>query len=667
LNGTLDRLSVDSSFSRNAVKGNPRAMVESATVVSGSSPPPRKRLPRILFILFGSAAVLVAIAAATAPWAFSNAALRAEIASQIRHMTGLATLSQGRAVLVVLPQPHVSIDDVSFTDPSGALRIDARYLKVYVRLASLFAGRIEIASATLGQPDMRIDLDGRPMPPVIGRAADALSATAEAASADETRLGIVTLADGRVRLLRKQLSPDVTPDVTIDAINVTLDWRKPRAAAILTGQAQISGETAAIAAWIASPAGLLRGQQSPLSLKIDAPSISLSADGGLASMPAWQFSGNIHAATPSVRAILERAGYPMPLPGPFGDFEASCDATVSARSVVLSGLHLKFDGNEFEGTLAFQARDPTPVLSGTLATNRLSLQPFLSGFPPAAGHDGQWNRDPFELSELGSADLDLRISAAHMLFSHFEIEDAAFSVMRNSGRLELALAGAKAYQGTIRGRVTFDMGANGVGMQAAGAISGADLAALSFDALGWPEFYGSLTGTANLDSTGASMSELMRNLDGAAQIDVAQGQLGGIDLESALHRIDKSPLALLADIHRGRTAFDHASSSLHFAKGVATIEEGKLENPSLWLGFGGSVDFGERGLDLHAVAKPAAGAAASGKDDSDFRFDIVGSWDDLAFTPDVRGLIRRSGAAAPLFSQQHDASKPLVPNVDGGQ
>jgi AsmA protein len=640
-------------------------MVESATVVSGSSPPPRKRLPRILFLLMG-AALLVAIAAATAPWAFSNAALRGEVALQIRRMTGLATLSQGRAVFVVLPQPHVSIDDVSFTDPSGALRIDARYLKGYVRLAPLFAGRIEIASAILGQPDMRIDLDGRPMPPdsVIGRAADALPATAEAASADEERLGAVTLVDGRARLSRKQVSPDVT----IDVINMTLDWRKPGAAAIVTGQAQIDGETAAIAAWIASPAGLLRGQQSPLSLKIDAPSLSLAAEGGLASMPEWQFSGNIRAATPSARAILERAGYPIPLPGPIGDFEASCDATVSARSAVLSGLHLKFDGNEFEGTLAFQARGPAPVLSGTLATNRLSLRPFLSVFPPAAGRDGQWNRDPFELSELGSADLDLRISAAHMLFSHYEIEDAAFSVMRNSGRLELALTGAKAYQGAIKGRVTFDMGGNGVGMQAAGAISGADFAALSFDAFGWPQFYGSLTGTANLVSRGASMSELMRNLDGSAQIDVAQGQLGGIDLESALHRIDKSPLALLAGIHRGRTAFDRASFGLRFAKGVASIEEGELENPSLWLGFGGSVDIGERGLDLHAIAKASAGAAAPGKEVPDFRFDIIGSWDDLAFTPDVHGLIRRSGAAAPLFSQQRDMGKPsLVPNVETGQ
>ena len=110
-----------------------------------------------------------------APWAFSNAALRSEIASQIRRMTGLATISQGHAVFVVLPQPHVSIDDVSFTDPSGALRIDAHYLKGYVRLASLFAGRIEITSATLGQPKLRsISIDGRcHSDSVIGRAADA--------------------------------------------------------------------------------------------------------------------------------------------------------------------------------------------------------------------------------------------------------------------------------------------------------------------------------------------------------------------------------------------------------------------------------------------------------------------------------------------------------------
>ncbi len=246
-----------------------------------------------------------------------------------------------------------------------------------------------------------------------------------------------------------------------------------------------------------------------------------------------------------------------------------------------------------------------------------------------------------------------------MLFSNFEIEDAAFSLMRNRRRVELTLAGAKTYQGTIKGRATFDVSDHGVGVQATGAISGADLAALSFDAFGWPKFYGALTGKANLESAGASMSELMRNLDGTAQVDVAQGQLAGIDLDSALHRIDKSPLALLADIHRGRTAFERAGFGLRFVKGVAAIEKGKLENPSLRLGFGGTVDFGERGLDLHAVAMPSIGETKPWKEIPKFRFDVGGSWDDLAFTPDVRGLIRRSGAAAALFSQRPDVAKHL--------
>jgi AsmA protein len=499
-------------------------MVESATVVSGPSRPLRKLLPLIIYI-FAGLAIFVAITAAAAPWAFSNTALRNEIAAQIRHVTGLAAIWQGRAVFVILPQPHVSIEGVSFADPSGALRIDARYFKGYVRLAPLFVGRIEIASATLGQPDMHIDLDGRPMPPdsVIGRAADALPATAGAASADAARLGAVTLVDGRARLISKRLSPDLS----IDAINMTLDWRNPGAAAIVAGQARIRGENAAIAASIASPAGLLRGQHSALNLKIDAPSFSWSADGALASMPKWQFSGHVHAAAPSVRTLLDQAGYSVPLPGPFNDFDANGEATIAAASAVLSGMHLQFDGNDFEGILAFQARDGAPVLSGTLAANRLSLRPFLASLSPATGRDGQWNRDPFELKAYGSADLDFRISASHMLFSFFEIEDAAFSLIRKSSRVELTLAGAKGYQGTIKGRATFDMSDNGVGMRATGAISGADLAALSFDAFGWPEFYGALTGMATLESAGASMSELMRNLDGTAQSTSRKGNSEG--------------------------------------------------------------------------------------------------------------------------------------------
>ena len=54
------------------------------------------------------------------------------------------------------------------------------------------------------------------------------------------------------------------------------------------------------------------------------------------------------------------------------------------------------------------------------------------------------------------------------------------------------------------------------------------------------------------------------------------------------------------------------------------------------------MDFGERGLDLHAVAKPTAGAATPDKDVPDFRFDVGGSWDDLRI---LRRMCMASSAA----------------------
>ncbi len=635
-------------------------MDASAKAAADPSSPLPRRASRLLYVVAGLI-VLLAAAASMAPWIFSNAALRGEIAAQIRHLTGLDATSQGHAVLVVLPQPHISVDNVSFADPTGALRIEARYLKGYLRLLPLFAGKIEIASAALGQPNLEINLDGWPLSQdsVIGRAAEAAPATPEALSADAARLGVVTITDGRALVKSKKF----TSDISLGGINLTIDWRKPGAAAVATGHASVRGETATVTAWVASPASLLRGQQSRLSLSVDTPSLSIAADGGVASAPRWQFNGRLRASALSLRTVLEQAGYFVPLPGPFTGFSASCDASIEPASAVFSGLRLRFDSNEVEGTLAFQAAGKVPKLSGTLAATQLSLREFQSSLPALATRDGQWTREPFDLQKLGTTELDLRISAAHMLSSRFEFEDAAFFLMRNGDRVEVTLAGAKIYQGKTKGRVTIDLHDNDVSVQAAGVTSGADLAASSFDLFGWPEFYGSLTGTVNLESSGGSMRDLMLNLDGFAHFDIANGHLGRIDLNSALRRIEKSPLALLTGIRHGRTAFDHAGFGLHFDNGVASIDDGKLESASLKLAFGGTVDFAERGLDLHAVAMPSLTGTSPEKEVPNFRFGVGGSWDDIAFSPDVRGLIRRSGAAAPLLP--HEPDPEVTPGLDG--
>jgi AsmA protein len=623
-------------------------MAEMATIAPASSPPPRKRITGLLGILvFGI--VLAGMAAAAVPWLFSTNVLRKEVLAQIQQTTGLVAVSQGRSVFVVLPQPHISIEDISFADPSGALRVGAKYLKGYLRVTSLLRGRLEIASATLGEPQIAVDLDDESMPSdsAIGRAARARPASAQAEYADEAWLGVVSLIDGSARLRRRAGSLDLR----LEAINATIDWRKLGSAASLEGTLRFRGQSATISALVERPTELLRGEHSPFSLKIDGPALSLSAQGSLASAPEARFTGTFVATSPSLQQLARTGGYFVELPAPFEDFALNAEANISAESASFSSLHLQVDGNYYEGALALIMSGQKPVLSGTLAADALSLRPFIADRAPTLARDGQWSHDPFDLDAEGFADIDLRVSAAHLTLPGADLEDAAFSVMKQKGRFDLALIEAKAYSGDVKGRTTFAQTGAGVEMRASATATDVDVAAV------WPtsveswRVAGTMSGSGNVESVGASVSELMRNLSGHAQVALERGELGGINLDEALRWIDKKPLGVADDIRYGGTGFEQAGFGLRIAKGVAQIEEGAaMHSRSLDLAFGGSIDFGERMLDIHATSTGSGGAPRPGREPAKFDFDVYGPWDDIALIPDARSLIRQSGAAAPLLS-----------------
>jgi AsmA protein len=627
-------------------------MAEKATIAPASSPPPRRRAAGLLGVLvFGL--VFAGMTAAVAPWLFSTNVLQKDILAQIRQTTGLIAISQGHSVFVVLPQPHISIDDIRFADPSGVLRIDAKYLKGYLRVTSLLRGRLEIASATLGAPQIAIDPDSGPMPSdsAIGRAAKAKPSSPQADFADEARLGVVSLVDGSARLSGHA----GRPDLLLDAINLTLDWRKLGSAASIAGTARFRGQSANIAAVIERPTELMRGEPSPLNVRIDGPALSLSAEGSLASAPDARFVGRFVAAAPSLRKLVETGGYFVELPAPFQDFALNAEANISADSASFSSLHLQLDGNYYDGALALIVGEKRPTLSGTLAADFLSLRPFIADRAPTLAHDGQWSHDAFDLDWENFADVDLRVSAARLSLPGVDLDDAAFSVLNQKDRLDIALIEAKAYSGNLKGRASFAKTDAGLEMRASGAASDVDVAAVWPNSIDSWRVAGVMTASGNVESAGASMSELMRNLNGRAQVVLERGELGGLNLDQALRWIDKRPLGVAEDIRYGGTGFDRVSFGLRIAKGVAEIEEGAgMRSRSLDLGFGGSVDFGDRALNVHATAMKSGSEPKPGREPAKFEFDVAGSWDDIALIPDAGSLIRQSGAAAPLFSPRVD-------------
>lgn len=608
--------------------------------------PGQKPLLFVAGVLAGLVLVTSGLAA-LAPWLFSTAALRSEIAARIQDMTGLQAVARGEPVFALLPRPHMSIEDVGFEDPSGALRVAARSLVGYLRVAALFTGRVEVARIRLNQPAIFIDTAGRPMPPdsAIGRAATAKSATPQASSTDEARLGAVELVDGTAFVRNNG-----GPAIRIDAINVTIDWPKLGAAARIFGRLGWNGETATIDATFGRPVDLIRGAASGLALHIAAPTGALSFEGLLASLPETRSTGRLVVTAPSAQALAALAGVPGVLPVPFDDLALSCDATISALGVKCDGLRLNFDGNEFSGALALRISERRPALSGSLSTENLSLRPFLARLPLTVGRDGQWSRAPFDLRPDRVPDLDLRIVAARVAFSGFGLEDARFAVASNQSRLAITIPTAKAGHGTFSGRAGVDLVEGEVELNASAKFDKIGLSASTRGSLGTWRIAGSMTGSTELASRGASLADLMRKLEGTAEIAVTNGEFSGIDLDRAFHRLEKRPLSLTQEIHHGATAFEAASFSLAIAEGIAEVENGRLSTPFVELAVGGSADIAERFFDLQAVATPGAEARTSlGSDSYKFRFEVAGSFDNPLFLPDVRSLIRRSGAAAPLF------------------
>ena len=153
-----------------------------------------KRNRSLLVAALGLLAVLLCAGAAGAPYLFKGATLRSEISEQLRATMGLTLTAEGPVRFSLFPQPHVEMLGLHVADQTGTLRVDAQSLRGEVRFLPLLVGRLEIASAALQRPNLRIDLDAGETPAnsAIGRALRLSPAPAQG----RQRLGIVTLVDG---------------------------------------------------------------------------------------------------------------------------------------------------------------------------------------------------------------------------------------------------------------------------------------------------------------------------------------------------------------------------------------------------------------------------------------------------------------------------------------
>ena len=590
---------------------------------------PRLRMGGRPALWLGALVSLTVLLALVAPWAISRGALREEVAAQLRSSAGLYVFPRGDASVSFLPRPRVQFDDIAFVDPTGALVVEARSMTGTIRLLPLLAGRLEVAEIALTAPRMTIDLDRGPMTSAGAavRAAGAPPGSTQAAKADAARLGIVSMTEGTADLRRRGVSVG-----TLSHIDARLDWRSVAAPAALTGSLEWAGQRQQLVLWVSTPASLLRGGTSPLTMEIRNPQTSVISAGSVSVANRPQFEGRLRLATSVAPALLGMLGIDAALPPALQDAALDGDLTASPGAATMSNFRLDIGGDQFEGALAWQGGGDRPSLTGTLAAPSLSLAPYV-----AASRMGEGGT-----RTTAQPELDLRVSAVRLRYDRLQADDAALSVSSHAGRLEYALADAGAYGGRIKARAVFttDEAARSQ-MQVSVLGRGVDWGALDRDLTG----QGRISGTADLSLTlRGDMAETMAGeLSGQGKLSLVAGEIAGLDVAGALSRLDTRPLAAASDLGSGRTRFDRATLPFAIDRGTAQVTSGEIIAPDYEMTLAGTVQLAGGQTALKASVRPTTGGAAG------FGFDVTGPWHRPQFTPDVQGLIRRSGAASPLF------------------
>jgi AsmA protein len=594
----------------------------------------------VLLIALLSLAIL---GAAAAPWTLTGGGLSMAVTEHLQQRYGLAASAGGRSTFALLPTPRVKFEDVTIAFPNETARVEGATLRGELRLLPLLFGRIELSEIRLSEA--RIMASHRKLHEL-----------------DWSKLIKDRLENApayRLIVAGSSVRWSDLKDNSLEQVNLVIRWEGSGEPLLAVGSARWRGEKVSIEQASLHPDLLVSGELSPLSVTLSAPfgSIAVTGEARLGDDP--RITGQSLIEATSLRDFTRWSGVGLPFGSLIQAASIKGDVSLDRRRLSWPSVIVTLGSDRLEGTMAVRLDAVRPLITGTLAADRLNLSDFVRPLIQARTNAGSWSEEAVDLARATGSDLDLRLSASAARIGRLALGDMAASILVRPGRIEASLGRADLHEGVLKGRLTLATLDGTAEFKTQGFFDGVDLAAF-LGALGEPRWItGQAQGQFLFDGTGRTPAEMARQAQGRTSIKVTKGELVGVALAEALRRVEKRPLLASLRWKGGRTPFENAQAQLVMKNGIGDITEGQLSAPDLLTRFEGQISLPERTIELKAdvsPANPAPNASAA------ILFNVSGGWDNVAVVPDARSLIERSGAAKPLFGPEPvvEESVPLA-------
>lgn len=491
---------------------------------------------------------LAALVFAMLPLLVSSEAVRATMIDRARQITGRQMEFTGTPEITFSPFLGIELNNVTFRDTHGSKEAPALLqmpsLKGKLSVTAALRGAIEVSEFHFVRPvfNLTVHESGRTswaFP--VGKMWRALSAAKELRSQqagnetpavdqlDDIRLGTFDISDGVINYANEATGVEET----VTSLNGTLDWPSTRSSWQFEGNAIWRGD--AITGQLSAdlPIMLLAGGISNISASLKSEPLSLEFTGEANRLSDLFVSGDLVLSSPSLRRMVTFLGGEVEPGAGFERFSANGTVSGTISDIQLADSTIDLDGNVYKGNLRFTiSTTGKNKLSGTLAADRLDLQPYALLLL-----DGSNRKTLFTV--VNQSDADIRVSANTLSFPGIELTEFAGSLIARENEIKLDVGNAAYGDGILAGsisatgtseRAMLDFFLDGSGLN---PVSLPFLAKYSRLLPDGPSHI-----RARLSSGLSEQGALLETMKGDFSISMPAGSIAGLDFSEVLKTLD---------------------------------------------------------------------------------------------------------------------------------
>ncbi|HKA99959.1 MAG TPA: AsmA-like C-terminal region-containing protein [Methyloceanibacter sp.] len=453
--------------------------------------------------------------------------------------------------------------------------IAAKDARISLDLVALVLGRIRVDAVRLTAPEIAL----KEAPSLVMGPEQTLQARVT---------NLLNRAPFRVLRVRKGaiVMPTASGGETIDKLDARFELSSGTLAGY--GSFVLRHEPVNFTLDTGSPSETGDGLSVPVTLSFSAPTMDATVAGTASFANEFQLDGDMKAGMTDARAFLRWAGIELAEGRSLKAFSASGAARWNGTTLTFDDGAFALDGNAAVGALAVTP-GIRPRIDGTLAFDRLALDPYIGAENPS---DGAAPARP-DQSALNHFDTDLRISAAEITAPGLQLGRGGFNISARKGLVSSDVSEVEFCGGTVTGRIDVDLSQAVNKAKLAGKLSDIPIE----NCLGPLGLHVPLNGTSNLKvdfaTTGSTYGELARGLAGPFGLKARRGAIS-VDLT----RLFAGSGALQGEgwSMENATSFDELIGECRLGAGQISCEKFNMKTDQGLISGSGDIDLGQQTL-----------------------------------------------------------------------